>query len=104
MLRTLLIILCEWETADCTEFGKTEFCLFSYLYSSREGGHVSVLAPKETKSVGQSAVSIKPTAPVHIMVQEKINLLADRNGGVEQFEVRLCQLNVSYCVTFHTFR
>ena len=55
---------------------------------------MSVLAPKETKTVGQSVASIKPTAPVHILVQEKINLFADRNGGVDQFEVNNCLISL----------
>eukprot|EP00800_Vazella_pourtalesii_P021293 TRINITY_DN7853_c0_g2_i2.p1 TRINITY_DN7853_c0_g2~~TRINITY_DN7853_c0_g2_i2.p1 ORF type:complete len:453 (-),score=114.69 TRINITY_DN7853_c0_g2_i2:58-1416(-) len=54
----------------------------------KEGGDVSTLSAKSTRTAtSQPSVAVKYSAPVHILVQEKINLLADRNGGLEQFEI-----------------
>lgn len=56
-----------------------------------EGGQVASLS-KQNQSASSSlsqtaAAKAKPTAPIHIVVQEKIALSADRNGGLEQFEI-----------------
>ena len=51
---------------------------------------MSTLSAKSTRTAtSQPSVAVKYSAPVHILVQEKINLLADRNGGLEQFEVKI---------------
>ena len=65
--------------------------MFSLFILSAEGGQVASLS-KQNQSASSSlsqtaAAKAKPTAPIHIVVQEKIALSADRNGGLEQFEV-----------------
>ena len=62
-------------------------CFIPFLLR-KEGGHVATLSSRDTRTaVSQPSASLKYSAPVHILVQEKISLMADRNGGLEQFEV-----------------